>query len=218
MLPRVDLPAPLGPMMACTWPGCSSSDRPLRMSLPATRAWRLSIFSIVVSFANFVWPAGAAGRGSADRAFQRHFQQLLGFHRELHRQLAEDLLAEAVDDHRDRVFLADAAAAAIEQLVVADLGGGGLVLDGGAGVLHLHVGEGVGAAALADQQAVALGVVAGAFGPALDLDQAAVGVLAAAGADALADDLALGARAQVDHLGAGVGLLVVVGQRHRVEL
>src|SRR5690606_7899514 len=110
------------------------------------------------------------------------------------------------------------AAAAIEQLVVADLGGGGLVLDGGAGVLHLHVGEGVGAAALADQQAVALGVVAGALGAALDLHQAAVGVLAAAGADALADDLALGAGAQVDHLGAGVGLLAVVGQGHRIEL
>src|SRR5690606_19157513 len=51
-----------------------------------------------------------------------------------------------------------------------------------------------------------------------DPHQAAVAVLAAAGADALADDLALGALADVDHLGAGVGLLAVVGQRHRVEL
>ena len=50
------------------------------------------------------------------------------------------------------------------------------------------------------------------------LHQAAVGVLAAAGADALADDLRLGALADVDHLGAGVGLLAVVGQRDRVEL
>src|SRR3546814_17029361 len=50
------------------------------------------------------------------------------------------------------------------------------------------------------------------------LDQAAVGVLAAAGADALADDLALGALADVDHLGAGVGLLAVVGEHDRVEL
>src|SRR3546814_4991116 len=41
---------------------------------------------------------------------------------------------------------------------------------------------------------------------------------AASGADALADDLAFGALADVDHLGAGVGLLAVVGERDRVEL
>src|SRR3546814_9519425 len=92
------------------------------------------------------------------------------------------------------------------------------LLDGGAGVLHLDVGEGVRAAFLADEQRVALGVVARAVGGSRHLDQAAVGVLAAAGADALADDLALGALADVDHLGAGVGLLAVVGERDRVEL
>src|SRR3546814_788573 len=155
---------------------------------------------------------------SANRSLEADFQQLLRLHRELHRQLAEDLLAEAVDDQADRVFLADAAAAAIEHLVVGDLGRGRLVLDGGAGVLHLDVGEGVRAAFLADQQRVALGVVARAVGGSRHLDQAAVGVLAAAGADALADDLALGALADVDHLGAGVGLLAVVGERDRVEL
>ena len=32
-------------------------------------------------------------------------EQLLRFDGELHRQLVEDLLAEAVDDHRDRVLL-----------------------------------------------------------------------------------------------------------------
>src|SRR3546814_2260492 len=78
---------------------------------------------------------------SANRSLEADFQQLLRFHRELHRQFAEDLLAEAVDDQADRVFLADAAAAAIEHLVVGDLGRGRLVLDGGAGVLHLDVGE-----------------------------------------------------------------------------
>src|SRR5690606_4044110 len=103
-------------------------------------------------------------------------------------------------------FLVDAACAAVEHLVVGNLGGGGLVFDGGAGVLHLDVGEGVGAALLADQQRVALGVVACALGAGSHLDQTAVGVLATAGADALGDDLALGALADVDHLGAGVGL------------
>src|SRR5699024_3064070 len=39
-----------------------------------------------------------------------------------------------------------------------------------------------------------------------------------AGADALGDDLAFGVLADVHHLGTGVGLLVMMGQRDRVEL
>src|SRR3546814_15181003 len=124
---------------------------------------------------------------------------------------------EAVDDQADRVFLADAAAAAIEHLVVGDLGRGRLVLDGGAGVLHLDVGEGVRAAFLADEQRVALGVVARAGGGSRHLDQAAVGCLAAAGADALADDLALGALAYVESRATADGLLAVVGERDHVR-
>src|SRR3546814_20649072 len=60
---------------------------------------------------------GAAGIASSDRAFQADFQQLIRLHRELHRQLAQDLLAEAVDDQADRVFLPDTSAAAIATLV-----------------------------------------------------------------------------------------------------
>src|SRR5690606_11485367 len=215
MLPSVDLPAPLGPMMACTSPGFTSRVSPLRISRPLTDAWRFSIFSIVRD--SGLGTRDSEGR-SSDGAFQRYFQELLGFDGEFHRQLAEHLLAGAVDDHRDRVLLADAAATAIEQLVVADLGGRCLVLDGGRRVPDLDVGEGMGAALLADQHRVALGVVARALGAAVDLDQAAVGVLAAPRADALADDLALGALAQVDHLGAGVCLLAVVGERHGMVL
>src|SRR5690554_2107093 len=168
MLPRVDLPAPLGPMMACTSPGFTCSERPLRMSRPPMAAWRLSILSmgVVSRLANGTVGSSRSREpkcdgscafrsrlkplpqdsGSADAAFQAHVQQLLGFHRELHRQLAEDLLAEAVDDQAHRVFLGDATGAAIEHLVVADLGRGGFVLDRGARVLHLDVGEGMRAA------------------------------------------------------------------------
>src|SRR5688572_27506254 len=170
------------------------------LSRPAMRTWRLSIF-------NMVWVLGLCASRSTDRAFERDFQQLLRFHREFHRQLAEDGLAEAVDDHRHRVLLGDAAAAAVEQLVVADLRRGGFVFDDRRRVFHFDVRIGVRAAALADEQRVALRVVARAFGAALDLYQAAIGVLPAAGADALADDLRLRALADVDHLGAGVGLL-----------
>ncbi len=126
---------------------------------------------------------------------------------------SRNTFAEAVDDHRHRVFLADATGAAVEQLVVGDLGGGGLVLDGGARVLHLDVGK-VCAPHCLPISSESHWVVARAIGVAVHPHQAAVGVLASAGADALADDLALGALADVDHLGAGVGLLAVMGQRH----
>src|SRR5207245_3229328 len=51
-----------------------------------------------------------------------------------------------------------------------------------------------------------------------DLHHPAVGVLAVPGRDPLGDDRAAGVLADVDHLGAGVGLLAVVGDSHRVEL
>src|SRR5579862_10045579 len=55
---------------------------------------------------------------SSDAAFEADRQQLLRFDRELHRQFLQDVLAEAVDDQRERVLVLDAALAAIEQLVV----------------------------------------------------------------------------------------------------
>ena len=61
-------------------------------------------------------------------AFQAHAQQLLRLDRELHRQLAEHFLAEAADDHVDGVLRRDAALAAVEDLVFADLRRGRLVL------------------------------------------------------------------------------------------
>ena len=92
------------------------------------------------------------------------------------------------------------------------------MLHPGAAVLHLDVGEGAGAAGLPDEHGVALAEVAGALGLRLHLHQAAVAVGAVAGADALADDGALGVAADVHHLGAGIGLLLVVGEGHAVEL
>ena len=92
------------------------------------------------------------------------------------------------------------------------------MLHGGGGVLHLDVGEGVGAAAVAHQHGVADAVVAGVVGAFVDLHQAAVGVLPFHGADALAHDGAAGVFADVDHLGARVGLLLFAGERNAVEL
>ena len=85
-------------------------------------------------------------------------------------------------------------------------------------VAHVNVREGVRPAAVADQHRVALGVVARPVGLRHHLDLAPVAVLPAAGADPLRDDRGPGVLPEVDHLGAGVGLLHPVGHRHRVEL
>lgn len=62
-----------------------------------------------------------------------------------------------------------------------------------------------------------MGVVACTLGIAVDFDETAIGILSVSSADPFADDLAFGAFANVDHLGAGVGLLMVAGQCNRVE-
>ena len=84
-------------------------------------------------------------------------------------------------------------------------------------VLHVNVGEGVRAALVAEQQGIALGEVAGVGRTFHHFHLAAIAVLAAPGADALADDGAAGVLADVNHLRAGVGLLAVVRQRDGVE-
>src|SRR3954471_18883991 len=200
-------------MIACTSPGWTVRSIPLRISLPSTEAWRFLISSIPV-----ISPSPWSFPKLPDAPLEVHRQELLGLHRELHGQLAEDLLAEAVDDHGYRVLRRDAALVAVEDLVLADLRGGRLVLHAGRRVLDINVGERMRPALIADQHRVALREVAGVVRPLEDAHRAPVGVLAVAGRDPLGHDGALGVLADVDHLGAGVGLLVPLGQSDRVEL
>src|SRR5207249_10024574 len=74
------------------------------------------------------------------------------------------------------------------------------------------------AATIAQEQRIALRVVASVGRAFHDLHQAPVRVLAVAARNALGDDRALRVLADVDHLGPGIGLLLVVGDGHRVEL
>ena len=76
----------------------------------------------------------------------------------------------------------------------------------------------MGPAPVADQQRIALRIIARALGPPAHADQTAVGIFAAPGRDAFGDDAAAGVAADVDHLGARIGLLAVVGHGHGVEL
>ena len=53
----------------------------------------------------------------------------MSLHGELHRELVEDLLAEAANNHGDRILLTDPALLEVEDLLLADLRGRRLVLD-----------------------------------------------------------------------------------------
>ena len=92
------------------------------------------------------------------------------------------------------------------------------MLDDGRGIVGLDDREGMGPALGADQEAVALGIVAGVLRPGVHPHEAAVAVLAAAGGNTLGDDPALGVPADMDHLRPRIGLLEIVRDRDGVEL
>src|SRR5438045_9701890 len=92
------------------------------------------------------------------------------------------------------------------------------MLDLGRGIAYLDVGYGVRAAAVADQQRVALRVVACALRPRLHPNEPTIGVLAAPGRNALRDDRRTRVAPDMDNLSAGVGLLEVVGDGDRMGL
>src|SRR5690606_30937051 len=118
-------------MMACTSPAATSRSRPLRMFLPSTRTLRPLMLSILVPLSrriapllhfSFLWERRSRRRDfSFSRriapllhrlshgAFEGDLEELLGFDGELHRQLAEHVLAEAVHDHVRGVLFGDAA-------------------------------------------------------------------------------------------------------------
>src|SRR5690606_36049661 len=129
----------------------------------------------------------------------------------------EHFLTEAVHNHGNRLLRVDAALTAQEHLLVADLGGGGLVFHDGRFVLAFDVREGVGATAVADQQRVALGKVARTFRTRAAFHQPAVRVGAASRRHQLGNDGALGVYAKVDHLGAGGRELEAMGRRDGVD-
>src|SRR5580700_4491499 len=151
-------------------------------------------------------------------SFQADAQQLLCLDRKLHRQFAKYLPAESVDDHGDGFLGADPALPQIEDLVLANFRRGGLMLHARGGVLNFDIWERVRAALIADEQRVALGVVARPSGTLLDLHLATISVLAVTGGNSLGNHSARGVLADVDHLRPGVGLLIVIGQRDGVEL
>src|ERR1700736_4430973 len=155
-------------MMACTSPALTVRLTPLSISLPATRADKSEISSKIFSLS--LWPL-------TDGAFQAHAEQILCLYREFHRQFFEHDLAESADNHIDRILRGDTSLQAIKQLILADLGGAGLVLDRRRRILHLHVRKGVRRAFGTHQQGIALREIARARGARQNFHQSAIGVL-----------------------------------------
>src|SRR6266436_8149984 len=177
----VDFPEPFGPMMAWTSPLFTVSVSPWRISRSSTRTCRsLTSSSGIFLFRLFLVSRERRRRVSKDvannlsshpsrrqltrpprdkvlsnRSFERNRDQLLRFHRELHRQLLQHGLHKTVDDEADGFFLAEPALDTVEQDILGDLRGGRLVLEGRRRVLCLDIGHGVRAAFVADQQRVA---------------------------------------------------------------
>src|SRR6185437_2463243 len=129
-----------------------------------------------------------------------------------------DRAAKTADDHVDGILGIEAPLQAVEQLFLADARGARLVFHRRARIARLDVWEGVRTAVPAHQQRIALRVIACTAGRGQDEHQAAIGILAVAGGDALGDDGAARVGPDVDHLRAGIGLLVVVRGRDGVEL
>ena len=85
-------------------------------------------------------------------------------------------------------------------------------------VASLDIGNCVGTAAVANQQAITLCIVARTRGVRRAFHQASISILAFTGANALTDDAAGCVLTDVNHLGSRVCLLAVVGNRNTIEL
>src|SRR5690348_5451586 len=154
----VDLPEPFGPMIACTSPSFTVNESPWRISRSSTRTCRFLISSNAIVSLPFVpypeerrrriskdegrdifrKPSGGTARPSrdevlADRSLERDRDQLLCLDCELHRELLQYVLDEAIDDEADRLLLTEPALDAVEQHVLGDLGRRRFVLEHGRG-------------------------------------------------------------------------------------
>ena len=84
-------------------------------------------------------------------------------------------------------------------------------------VVDVDIGEGMCTAAVGEQEAIALRVVACILRIRPDIDQATVAILTLASTNPLGDDAATSVLPEVNHLRTRVGLLEVVRDSHGVE-
>src|SRR4051812_29744862 len=152
---------------------------------------------------------GSSGRTAVlpNRALHLQLDQPVHLDRVLHRELLDDRLDEAVDDELACLLLADAVRHQVEELLVADLGNGGLVAD-----VHVVLADAdrrvrVRARLLVEQQRVAHDLRLRSVGSLRHLEQAAVRGAPAVLRDRLREDVRRRVRGGVDDLAAGVLVL-----------
>jgi len=121
-------------------------------------------------------------------AFEGELEEFLGFDGKFHGQFVHDLFGIAVDDESYGVFDAYSALAAVEELVIGDLGCSGLVFDDSSRIEDLHVGESMRAAPVAEKKRVTLAVVTSVDRIFSHADESPVRVLAFTGRNTLGDD------------------------------
>src|SRR5665213_1039587 len=112
----------------------------------------------------------------ADRTFHLHLDQAIQFDGVLHRELLDEEVEEAVDDHGGGIGLGETAAHRVEQLLFADPADAGLVLDGRLLLVDLHGRFGIARGMVVHDQGVALDARLGADRAREDLDQSAIGL------------------------------------------
>lgn len=145
-------------------------------------------------------------------------QQFLSLYGKLHGQFVNNLFCISSDNQAHRILFANTSLTTVEELVFTDFGSGGLMFGHRCGILILHYGEGMGSTSVTQKQGVALSMIPGIVRSGHYLHQSAIAVFTLAGRDAFADDPAAGVLSQMDHLGARIRLLEVVGNSHGVEL
>ncbi len=91
------------------------------------------------------------------------------------------------------------------------------MLDFRSRVFYFQVGESVRSAEVAQQKTVALGKVTGIVGPFHYLHQAPVGILAFSCRNTFRNNPASGILTDVNHLGSGIGLLMIVGYGNGIK-
>src|SRR6478672_3414896 len=96
----------------------------------------------------------AAVAALPNRALHLQLDQAVHLDRVLHRQLAGEGLDEPAHDHAGSLFLREAAAHQVEELLLADLGDGRLVADVDVALVHLDVRVRVGARLLVEDEGV----------------------------------------------------------------
>ena len=174
-------------------------------------AVRLPDESPVVRFYTGDWRL-VTGDFLADRALHLQFDQAVEFDGVLHREFPDDRLDKTCDDHCGCLLLGEATAHEIEELVVTDLGHGGLVPDLGVGLFDLHVGVGVRATLVVEDQRITTNEGLHVLRTALDPHEAAITTAAAVLGDRLGGDQRGRVRSSVNDLGTGIQMLTLSGK------